>query len=568
MDFISIKLASDDATGPIWAKLRTGGATSVTVHDFKQAPIATQPGTFVFFGLGGDNTNGRLPYRPGIVLFGKISAVDRGAAKGVVNSLDIEILHVLPEDHHVTKEMIKGARAFKAEFEVLPHWGLRHTASQTALPFREDATVKALLRVMNDVDPTFQPAARAKAPELAPYFDGVAVPVTRAESAAHIGVGADSFVAGLEAAGLKFGVNAEHSTFVRAFFAAVMSKRFVILSGLSGSGKTQIALRLGDWLCAEPEDRQDQVCAVPVRPDWTGAEAIFGYADVLQPTRDGHPAWHVPSVLRFLLAAAADPQRPYLLILDEMNLAHVERYFADFLSGLESDEPVLPDIQPDEDDGTPRLVSTDRRPLPKNLFVVGTVNVDETTYMFSPKVLDRAHTFEFRVATETLGAAGRWTGICPAGASTAVRAYLDLSKDTEFQDAAPHPDAVMLGKALRLVHRRLSAFGLEFGHRTFSDALRFASLYATVSPTAGPLGALDRILMQKVLPRLHGSRRRLEPVLCSLAAFCAVGPGGVEPDGNFDPERFTGTPVLPVSFSKLRRMTSLVRQNQYVSFAE
>ena len=84
-----------------------------------------------------------------------------------------------------------------------------------------------------------------------------------------------------------------------------------------------------------------------------------------------------------------------------MNLAHVERYFADFLSGIESREPVVPGLElidgqwVDPEHG-------EHWPIPNNLIVVGTVNVDETTYMFSPKVLDRAFTFEFRVRADDL----------------------------------------------------------------------------------------------------------------------------------------------------------------------
>jgi hypothetical protein len=116
-----------------------------------------------------------LPYTPGIVLFGRILEVDRGAAPGVVNRLKIEVLHVLPPDHHVTKELIQGARAFRAQFTVLPHWGLRQTANQTVLPFREGSTVKALCHLMTEVDPTFRDVVLAKVPELAEYFAGIGI---------------------------------------------------------------------------------------------------------------------------------------------------------------------------------------------------------------------------------------------------------------------------------------------------------------------------------------------------------------------------------------------------------
>ncbi len=125
-----------------------------------------------------------------------------------------------------------------------------------------------------------------------------------------------------------------------------------------GSGKTQIALRFGDWL------GEERTRLIPVRPDWTGSEALFGFEDALQPAKpDGRLVWHVPAALEFMLTAAADPHHPYLLILDEMNLAHVERYFADVLSGMESGASVLPNLLPEED-GRWRLVTEGDRRLP------------------------------------------------------------------------------------------------------------------------------------------------------------------------------------------------------------
>ena len=83
---------------------------------------------------------------------------------------------------------------------------------------------------------------------------------------------------------------------------------------------------------------------VAVRPDWTGPEALFGYEDACALPRTAEPRWYVPSPFRFLLAAAREPEFPYLLLLDEMNLAHVERYFSDFLSGMETRDAILPNL--------------------------------------------------------------------------------------------------------------------------------------------------------------------------------------------------------------------------------
>ena len=153
----------------------------------------------------------------------------------------------------------------------------------------------------------------------------------------------ESFAAAVEAAGLRFPPG---GNLVRSFLSSLLTKPFAILTGLSGSGKTQLAMRLGEWF---GQDDAGRPCSwiVPVRPDWTGPEALFGYEDALRSAEARRPVWFVPDPLAFILRAAADPTHPYLLILDEMNLAHVERYFADFLSGIESRKELLPDLEQD-----------------------------------------------------------------------------------------------------------------------------------------------------------------------------------------------------------------------------
>ncbi len=92
----------------------------------------------------------------------------------------------------------------------------------------------------------------------------------------------------------------------------------------------------------------------------------------------------------------------FFLILDEMNLSHVERYFADFLSGFESNEKIHLHSNGNETQTISKKNIPEKIRLPDNLFVIGTVNVDETTYMFSPKVLDRANVIEIKTSEENL----------------------------------------------------------------------------------------------------------------------------------------------------------------------
>ncbi|GAB3767597.1 hypothetical protein GCM10028796_29530 [Ramlibacter monticola] len=372
----------------------------------------------------------------------------------------------------------------------------------------------------------------------------------------------NSFSAALRAARVDFGTR--HNELAAAFVCSLLAKPFVILTGLSGSGKTQIAVRFGEWL------GEGRLHVAAVRPDWTGSEALFGYEDALRPkSADGRAAWVVPAPLAFILRAYEDPDHPYLLVLDEMNLAHVERYFADVLSGMESGLDCLPNLELDA--GTWRMKKglETSIPFPPNLYIVGTVNVDETTYMFSPKVLDRANTFEFRVSTQDLVAQRHKPTNAQPGEMELVRGLLELSRSGSD---APEEPLNALAARLRTLHAFLSRHHFEFGHRVFQEALRFGGFgLAAGFPDVNSI--LDRIVMQKVLPRLHGSRRRLELPLLGLARFCTQLPEVIESDKELSSmlEALTGSngpAQLPISYDKVRRMLYALQVNQFASYTE
>lgn len=351
-----------------------------------------------------------------------------------------------------------------------------------------------------------------------------------------------------------------------ACLAALIAKPFAIFTGLSGSGKTQLALRLGDWFGAA--GREFRHLVVAVRPDWTGPETLFGYEDALQPrSPDGRAAWHVPQPLEFMLRAAGDLERPYLMILDEMNLAHVERYFSDYLSAAESRETVLPNLVVESSGGVQawrvRPGAPPLLPIPRNLWVVGTVNIDETTYMFSPKVLDRAFVFEFRVTTEELAPELQRPSSLPEADPAVLRSLLAVSLDDRWQDSKPHIARDQLVAELRTVHALLTKSGHEFGHRVMAESLRFAAIYLGCGRD-DVNEVLDLIAMQKLLPRLHGSRRRLEPVLSELLAWSGAQDRSEDEEDRVHDEGAR----LPRTAAKLRRMLASLRANQFVSFTE
>jgi len=299
---------------------------------------------------------------------------------------------------------------------------------------------------------------------------------------------------------------------IRRYLAALLVRRFVILTGLSGSGKTRLAMAVASWLA--PSDEHVRVVAVGA--DWTTSEHLLGYPDALDKTSYSRPA---SGVLELLLRASGDPDNPYFLILDEMNLSHVERYFADILSAMESGEPIRLHGSREPLDHVPRQLT-----FPSNLFVVGTVNVDETTYLFSPKVLDRANVLEFRIQGEDLSAylenprRPDMRRIAAAGAKWAG-SFVAAANENDFTPDASGAEDVRT--VIRELFDEFATHDLEFGYRTAFDMCRFVGVFQKLSaPDSQVDDALDSQIVQKLLPKLHGSERRLRPILEKLKNYC------------------------------------------------
>jgi hypothetical protein len=342
-----------------------------------------------------------------------------------------------------------------------------------------------------------------------------------------------------------------------SFASSLLTKRFCILTGLAGSGKTKLAEAFAMWLCESPQ----QYRIVAVGADWTSNENLLGYADALQPGQYRAP---VNGVLELLLRAQADTEKPYFLILDEMNLSHVERYFADFLSAMESDNAPLSLHGVDAGLALPSAPGGTvpaKLPLPHNLFIIGTVNVDETTYMFSPKVLDRANVIEFRATKDQMAAfLDNPTGVelkalkeqgVPFASAFLARAKADADVAT-LTDKDGNPLNAQLKSDLIAVFSALESAGVEFGFRTAKEIARFMVIHKELSGEDWVYkDALDAQVLQKLMPKLHGSARKLECVLKALADFAA--------EANRD---------LPLTREKIKRMQSRLERDGFTSFAE
>ena len=186
----------------------------------------------------------------------------------------------------------------------------------------------------------------------------------------------------------RFVFSEDQIRLVHAALHAAKGKRFILLAGLSGTGKTSMARAYARAYCeAKGLPLAEHYALISVWPDWTDPSGLLGFVNPLADP----PTFHETPALKLLLAADKDRSRPYFLCLDEMNLARVEHYFAPFLSAMEGTGGVLSIHSGDEAvDRIPPKIS-----WPHNLFIIGTVNMDETTHPFSDKVLDRAFTFEF-----------------------------------------------------------------------------------------------------------------------------------------------------------------------------
>jgi len=365
-----------------------------------------------------------------------------------------------------------------------------------------------------------------------------------------------AFLAALNTTGLSF-----NPALVTRFVGALLAKPFVILTGLSGSGKTRLAQAFVQWICESAQ----QYCIVPVGADWTNREPLLGYPNALDPQEYIKPD---NGALELLLYANEHATKPCFLILDEMNLSHVERYFADFLSIMESQEAIsLHAGGAQKKSGVPASIK-----WPANLFIIGTVNIDETTNMFSPKVLDRANTIEFRVTAPEMAAflnnahPLNKQALNAAGASGA-ESFLVLAGAKEGQ--AQGADRAYINQTLISFFKELKKTGAEFGYRTATEILQLLHQLGVIDHNLSLNQKLDMAIMQKLLPKLHGSRRKLTPVLSTLGALCFKG-SNVEKEvfetDDFDYE--SDQVVFPLSLEKITRMYKGAIDNGFASFAE
>jgi len=390
------------------------------------------------------------------------------------------------------------------------------------------------------------------------------------------------------------------------YVSSFVTKPFVILAGVSGTGKSKLAefvaefysskLAVSGASSSESQPSESYVVVpqrgqadptrfalVPVRPDWIDNQSVLGFVNPI--TNEYESTVALDLILRARQAhdGSANPADApkYFMLLDEMNLAKVEHYFSDWLACTESrrlemdgtikQQPVplyrgatmktiLGTPTGSESVDVPRELS-----LPTNLVVTGTVNVDETTYGFSPKVLDRSMVIEFD-EVNLGGLRGEQSSEDASNNSFKLPEFLPQFQLATAEDYKSLPNETH--QHLVNVNNILEEARLHFGYRSASEIARFLTVYTAMLPAdendISMLRALDIAILQKVLPRIQGSRAKIERPLERLCLYLrdTVTPGQNASLSDDDSK----APKLPQSFKRAIDMLQSLREFGFVSF--
>ena len=321
----------------------------------------------------------------------------------------------------------------------------------------------------------------------------------------------------------------------RPYITAIKSKPFLLLAGLSGTGKSRIVRELaracweeGTKEYKDPKPKNFEM--VQVKPNWHDSSELIGYVSRVS----GSPVFVAGDFLKFVAKAWENPEVPYFLCLDEMNLAPVEQYFAEYLSVVESrkvddngvitTDPILKKSGEDwyriltseltSDENVRNQFLNDGIAIPQNLIVVGTVNMDETTFSFSRKVLDRAMTIEMNEVDLYGGLDDRHEKIGKLEAGnligTAVEGVDVYRENKEVCDTALN--------YLQAVNLNLEGTPFKVAYRTRNEVLLYVvnnlpydkdSKGNTLTQNYVIARALDEITNMKILSRIEGDETKV-----------------------------------------------------------
>ena len=303
------------------------------------------------------------------------------------------------------------------------------------------------------------------------------------------------------------------------FINAIKTRPFVLLAGISGTGKSRIVRQLAKacvdyWGSEKPMNYE----MIQVKPNWHDSSELLGYVSRI----DGEK-FVAGDFLKFIVKAWENPDTPFFLCLDEMNLAPVEQYFAEYLSVIESrrlneygeivTDPILKESSDDwyvdflnsiyVDEVRQKFITYKGIPIPQNLVVMGTVNMDETTFSFSRKVLDRAMTIEMNEVDLN----GGLTEDDLKKEQFTIAAADILPKAVEGKDVY-EANKALCDKVIEYlgdVNNVLEGTPFKIAYRTRNEFL----IYAVNRGEANYAKAMDEMTSMKILSRIEGDEAKM-----------------------------------------------------------
>ena len=387
----------------------------------------------------------------------------------------------------------------------------------------------------------------------------------------------------------------------RQYITAIKSKPFLLLAGISGTGKSRIVRELArscwdkdseEYKTQKPRNFE----MIQVKPNWHDSSELFGYV-----SRINGETFVVGPFLKFMVRALKEPDVPYFLCLDEMNLAPVEQYFAEYLSVIESrklkddgfieTDPIvdfestdayhslITQLFPKEDEEEDRRLFLSkeggkRLSIPPNLIVVGTVNMDETTFSFSRKVLDRAMTIEMNEVDLWGGLTDRYESIERQSVEILVGTAVEGVDVYASHQAVCDTCLTYLQK----VNEVLEETPFKVAYRTRNEVLLYVvnnlpynkSADGTALPQEYVIArALDEITNMKILSRIEGDESKVrKDRLDRLVETIREGLESISGRqyGAESMERDDSQVEKSISIAKLKEMTKKLTDSGYTSY--
>lgn len=509
-----------------------------------QIPENYKSGDYAFIWLGSDNNKGaQTKWKMGFKAVGKVIEIKRGASFNDTSETTLEICYIFKEA--VNKmDVLRCAPYAYYWFGNFPVIGPDDHANQTIrlMSGEEFSDIRAFFKALENTAENFKEDIIKVEPAFAPYFD-VSIPSPKyypiAKSLAEV---ESNFTLEKNKIDkeplLQIFYGAPGTDYIRSYLTALRTKPFMLLAGISGTGKSRIVRKLAQATTTQEyeneenrwkDNRPENFELIQVKPNWHNSMDVVGFYSNISRKYEFTP------FVEFIVKAWQHKETPYFLCLDEMNLAPVEEYFAEFLSAIESrstdekgDYITDPIIKPfknfGEKEGKSMLIQLlgdadpiDKNPiavhfyekgltLPPNLMVMGTVNMDETTFSFSRKVLDRAMSVEMNEVDYDKFLSGESERF---PLLTDMNELL-VNRPQRAAEVTEEIESDMVIAYLKDVNTLMEGTPFKLGYRAANEAMLYVAACKKFAGSGYALAnALDEFTLMKILSRIEGDDSRL-----------------------------------------------------------